>query len=240
MKNILLNLKHYNYKKIIFPTIIILFYLLGFIYLFYLYLKIDNNDKEKNIFEEDNVLVVTQEDIIENKKIIVDVKGSVNNPGVYELNEGQRVIDAIKSSGGLKKNANTRFINLSKELKDGDVIVIYSNEEIEKANETKTIIVETPCICEEVKNDGCILENNTNQDQSDSIVNNGSGESKLININTANKEELMELNGIGESKAIAIIEYRESIGYFKSIDDILNVNGISENTFEKIKSNITI
>ena len=136
------------------------------------------------------------------------------------------MIDVINISGGLTENANTRYINLSKILIDGDVIVIYSNEEIEKAKESNIIYIETPCICEEI-NDAC-LDNN--------ISNNNS----LININTASLGELDSLSGIGESKAQAIIKYREENGAFNSIEDILNVSGISETIFSKIKDFITV
>lgn len=237
MKQIILVIKNFDYKKLIFPILVIIFYLLGFGYCFYLYLGLkDNYEKDSSILKNEEVLTITmtQTDIVEVEKIFVDIKGSVNKPGVYELEKGKRVIDAIGISGGLKKNANTRFINLSKELNDGDVIVIYSNEEIEKANENKTIIVETPCVCEEVKNDVCIKEDDNKEED------NINAESKLININLASKDELMQLNGIGESKANAIIEYRNNNGNFKNINDITNVSGISENIFEKIKTNITV
>lgn len=156
--------------------------------------------------------------------IYVDIKGFVKNPGVYSLEKGSRIIDLINESGGLLKGANTRLINLSKILNDEDNIVVYSNSEIKKLNKTEVIYKSSPCICEEIKNDGCIKDTETT----------------LININTASKEELMTLNGIGESKANSIIEYRDNNGNFEKIEDIINVNGISENIFIIIKKNITV
>lgn len=190
-----------------------------------IYIILKNNNTEESIssVKVSNPLIENKEEVI---KIYVDVKGYVNKPGVYELNNGIRVIDAIKAAGDLKKGANTRFVNLSKKLNDGDVIVIYSNSEIDKAKKDNIIYVDTPCVCEEVKNDACYKEETS--------------ESGLININTADSEELMSLDGIGESKAKAIIEYRKTNGLFKSIEDIVNVNGISETIYTKIKTNITV
>src|SRR5574344_1280569 len=110
----------------------------------------------------------------------------------------------IKDSGGLKKGYNTRFINLSKVLEDGDVIVIYSNQEIENEKKSNIIYVDSPCVCEEVKNDACYKEENN--------------ENNLININTATKEKLMTLSGIGDAKAQNIIDYRTNNGNFNSIN----------------------
>ncbi len=205
-------------------------------------------DEKLSVKKEDIVTIESKEETIkeepieENNLIYVDVKGEVKKPGVYEISNNSRVSDVIELSGGLTKNANTRFINLSKQLNDGDVIVIYSNNEIKNATKVKkeTIYIETPCVCEEVKNDACLVENLNieepiNETKNETIVNNSK-----ININTATKEELMSLSGIGEAKAISIIEYRESNGPFKDIKDITNVKGISESIYVKIKENITI
>ena len=164
---------------------------------------------------------------VKNDYIYVDVKGSVSNPGVYKLEYNSRVIDAIKASGGITEEANTRFINLSKQLDDGDVIVVYSKKEINDAKNDNVVYVDTPCICEEVKNDACYKEEVTKTDGK-------------ININTASLEELKTLSGIGDAKASAIIEYRNNNGNFKSIDEIKNVSGISETVYSRIKENITI
>ena len=142
------------------------------------------------------------------------------------------MIDVIDKAGGLTKNANTRFINLSKILNDGEVIVVYSNAEIKKAEKEKIIYVDTPCVCEEIKNDSCYNENSSSQ--------NNNNVSNIININSASLGELMTLSGIGESKAKAIIKYREENGKFISVEDIIKVNGISETIYSKIKNNITI
>ena len=213
----------FDFKKLIFPTIIILLYVAGFVYLLTI-IKKDN----KNIIK-DNTITAVKEVKKENDFIYVDVKGSVKSPGVYKIKNHSRVIDAIEASGGITKEANTRFVNLSKLLNDGDVVVVYSNKEIEDAKKDNTIYIETPCVCEEVKNDACY------KDVTDEVKTNNK-----VNINTASMEELKTLNGIGDAKAKAIVEYRTVKGKFKSIEGLKEVNGISESIFEKIKDNITI
>lgn len=204
--------------------IIIVIACIAFIIVFYLYTNYEEKDNEKPIQE------IVKEEIIDEEiqsKIFVDIKGSVINEGVYELDNGSRVIDLINASGGLLENANTRFVNLSKVLKDGDVIVIYSDSEIEEAKKSDIIYIETPCVCEKINNDACL---NSNIDSNND----------LVNINTASIEELSKLSGIGEAKANSIIEYRTVNGNFNTINDIMNVNGISETLFNKIKDYITI
>lgn len=214
----------------------------------FIYLNIDINRKLSKSFCNAS-LIVDNENISESNnnisdelgEIYVDVKGEVNSPGVYKLSNNSKVIDAINASGGTKKNANTRFINLSKTLSDGDVIVVYSNKEIDNAKKSNLIYVETPCVCEEVKNDACYIENNISNDNDliDEVKTNSDNINK-ININSASKDELMSLSGIGESKAKAIINYREENGIFNKIEDIINVSGISESLFSKIKESITV
>lgn len=220
-------LENLNIKKYLFNIIIIiLFCLLSYFVIYRL------NNINKKI---DNKVVLNKQEKEENKNdsveyVIVDIKGEVTTPGVYELIKGSRVIDVINEAQGLTGNANTRYINLSKILEDGDAIVIYSNDEIENASKEEKIEVTTPCVCEDV-NSACI-ENNTNKENNQT--------SGKININTATQEELTSLSGIGESKAKSIIKYREENGNFKSIEDIMKVSGISENLFAKIKENITV
>lgn len=170
------------------------------------------------------------------KTVFVDVKGAVNQPGVYEIDEERRIIDAINLAGGLSDNADTINLNLSKKVKDEMYIVIYTKEEIynyKLNNEIKNepiVCASLECDCPDTSNDACIKEENSNKQ--DAL--------NKISINTATKEELMKLSGIGESKANAIISYREENGDFKSLEDIKNVSGIGESLYEKIKDNITL
>lgn len=208
--------------KMVFCFLLILG-IFGLIYFYYI-----KKDKENIVLENNNVVeekVSLKEDEID--KIFVDIKGMVVNEGVYSIDNGKRVIDVIELAGGLKDGANTRFVNLAKIVSDGEVIVIYSNDEIDKAKEPKIVYVDTPCVCEEVKNDACLVDNINKE-------NNGK-----ININTSSAEELKTLDGIGEAKANSIIDYRNKNGNFKSIEDLLNVSGISEKIFNNIKDKIT-
>ena len=171
------------------------------------------------------------------KTVFVDVKGAVNTPGVYEIEEGKRIIDAINSAGGLASNANTINLNLSKKVEDEMYIIVYTKNEIYnyKKENTKGEVkcASNECICPDINNDACISKSNVTAEQDERI------EGK-ISINTATKEELMTLSGIGEAKANAIIEYRNQNGLFKQLEDIKNVSGIGDAAFNKIKDNITL
>ena len=171
----------------------------------------------------------------EDEEIMVDVKGEVITPGIYKLKPNSRVIDAIEMAGGTNKNADTSIINLSKKLKDEMVIIVYSYYEVKNFKQTKKIeqAVEENCVngYENVKNDACIMDN---------ISNDNSKQNSIISINTATKEQLQTLPGVGEAKAQSIIEYRNKNGLFAKIEDIKNVSGIGEALFEKIKNNITL
>ena len=163
----------------------------------------------------------------------VDIKGQVNNPGMYTLRKNSRIVDVIDLAGGLTVNANTSVINLSKKIIDEMVIIIYSNEEVLDFSKTKEIESQVINNCiqkseDSLKNDACI-----DKDNKDNTI-------KIISINNATKEELMTLNGIGESKAEDIIKYRNENGGFKTVEDIKNVKGIGESLFDKIKENITL
>lgn len=137
----------------------------------------------------------------ENSKIniFVDIDGAVNKPGVYELNYGDRVIDAINMAGGLTENAYTKNLNKARVLVDGEKIYILTAGEFES----------------------------------------DSGTSSLININTASVNDLMSLPGIGEVYANRIIDYRNDKP-FGSVEEIKNIEGIGDKTYEKIKELITI
>lgn len=179
----------------------------------YKYLTSTNEKKAvENIHNESKLQ--NEENSSENKdqnsEIYVHIDGEVKNPGVYKMKIGDRVNDAIQAAGGLTENAEKSKINLATKLKDEMKIHIF------KIGETNSD-----------------LSNESKDDNSDG------NNSKLININTASKEELCKLTGIGENKAKLIIEYREKKKFTK-IEDITKVSGIGKKTFEKIKNDITI
>jgi len=175
-----------------------------------------------------------QQEEINEPTIKVEIKGAVKNQGVYEISATNRVEDLIEISGGLTDNADISTINLSKKLKNEDVVIIYTKNEIEEAKQGSTSIkyIEKECFCPKINNSACIEDIITN---SDSIVNN----TGKVNLNTATKEELLTIPNIGESKADLIIEYRNNTP-FTSIEDIMNIKGIGSGIFEKIKAYITI
>ncbi len=207
--------------------------------LIFIFLTIDFSPENKEPTPKTtNEKVETKEEV---KKVMVDIKGAVNNPGVFEMNKDDRVVDVIKKAGGLTNDADTTLINLSKKVTDEMVITIYTKEEMkEKEQECP------PCECPEI-NDACVSdektaetsEKNSSSNKTENSSSSKSTSSK-ISINTASLEELQTLDGIGETKAKAIIGYRETNGAFKDIEEIKNVSGIGDSTYEKIKDDITI
>lgn len=214
-------MKKIDFKIIKYIIIIVIILLIGLLLYFTNSKNYEDKSNDLSFMEETTEVTTT----VKNKQYI-DIKGNVKNPGVYEFNENDRVIDAINLAGGLKKNANTSNINLSQKLKSEMVIYIYSNDDIKKNGENMSC--DTKCKTEIIEVNNCIETNeNKNNDEK-------------ININTASLEELLKISGIGESKAKNIIEYRETNGQFKNIEEIKNINGIGDSLFNKIKDNITI
>ncbi len=215
-------LKVLNNKKIIIIIVLILIIIsLG------AYFYFTNQDDNKDIINTSNNILDNHNDDVSNDNIYVDIKGYVNKPGVYsfKLSENARVNDLITKAGGLLKDADTSTINLSKKLDDEMTVIIYSKNEVINYVKTQDELSKKLEICEnKLKNNVCIKQENT---------------SNKVNINEADLDGLMTLNGIGEAKAKAIIGYREKTK-FKSIEDIKNVEGIGESLFASIKENITV
>lgn len=206
-------------------------------------------NKEKLMDNSDYIVTTSDIEIEEEiniaSKIYVDIKGAIKNPGVYEVDSDMIVNDVIKLAGGLNDNADTSIINLAKRVNDGDLIIIYTKEEVKNSNIKDTVVkvVDKECVCPNIQNDACIntkINDNITNKEENNNSNNKSDETAKININTATKDELMNLSGIGESKADAIINYRKENGNFKKIEDIKNVDGIGDAVYEKIKNNISI
>lgn len=211
-----------NKKRIIQIVSCILF----FLFIFFCFLKEGENYQEP-LLEE--IETPTKNDVIQ-----VDIKGAVKKPGVYELSENSRVKDAIEKSGGLLENAFLNTINLSKRLEDEMVVIIYTKEEMDAflQEETRTLKQENTCICPKIENDACIESTITNKENTTN--------SKQVSLNHGSKEDFESLTGIGPSKAEAIIKYRNEHGKFETIEEIKNVSGIGEATYEKIKDNLTL
>lgn len=230
-------------KQIILGISILITFLLASISFFIINKKYNN--EEILLEEENNITAILEEkniksDEITKHKIKIDIKGCVKNPGVYELDDDKRVIDAINLAGGLSNNAHTESLNLSQKLNDEDIIIIYSKDEYNKNknNEQNNSSIKNNSSSVITKKTETKTTSSTNSKTATN--NNNSSLNTIVNINTASKETLMTLNGIGESKANKIIEYRNENNGFKNIEELKNVKGIGDAIYAKIKENITI
>jgi len=145
----------------------------------------------------------------------VHICGAVKMPGVYEINNGARIMDAIEAAGGFKKSAAEDYLNLAETVIDGQKIFVPTRKAV-RNKETDT--------------EGVVAGKDDLQESSDDKV----------NINTADAEELMSLPGIGQSKAENIISYRQENGNYTSIEDLMNIPGIKEGVFSKISDHIKV
>jgi len=196
--------------------------------------------------DEVAAIEVKEENIV--STYYVDIKGEVNNPGVYEVSSNDRIKDVIDLAGGLTKNADISLLNLSKKVYDEMNIKIYSKSEIDVAHNIISSLYKEPEVIEVIKEVEKVVEKECECEKNDACENSSDifveyedieEKSSLININTATKDELMTLTGIGESKALKIIEYRNT-SKFVTKEDIKNVSGIGESVYEKIKDYITV
>lgn len=174
---------------------------------------VENTEKTENIETNDS------------QSFVVYVSGYVNNPGVYELSAGSRVIDAIDAAGGYSKEAYDNYLNLASLIADGQMIYVPSEEEVESGSIERGVASGA---------DGSGVGGVTGGNGGG----NSSGSGALVNINQASKEELMTLPGIGESKADKIIAYREENGRFSTPEGIMEISGIKDGLYNKIKDKI--
>ncbi len=149
----------------------------------------------------------------EESEIYIHVCGCVKKPGLYRLHSGARTQEAVDAAGGFSEKANQTAWNLAEVLQDGMQVYIPSKDEAKEA---------------------------LNEEPSSKKDLSASQKESTVNINTASKEELMTLPGIGESKAAAIIACREEKGSFTSIEGIKDVAGIGDGIFNRLKDLITV
>lgn len=156
--------------------------------------------------------------------VFVHVCGAVVSPGVYGMEADARVYEAVSCAGGLREDAAGEAVNQAQKVTDGERIYIPTREEVmnglipEAEEDTETAVGST---------------------EESGGAQTGSTDGK-VNINTASAEELKTLSGIGDTRAESIIRYREEQGGFQSVEDLMNVEGIKEGVFEKIKDRITV
>lgn len=172
------------------------------------------NEEQDSLFPLDDELEQVEEHTNNQEEeasttVVIDLKGAVEQPGVYSMNEGDRVIDVIEKAGGFLPDADESQINLAGLLKDEMVVyVVKQGEELTQP--------------------------------SFQSVGMGGEDDEKIRINTATAEDLQKLQGIGPSKASAIIAHRDEHGSFQTVEDLLQVSGIGEKTLENLKDEIVV
>lgn len=164
------------------------------------------------INEEEETVKPEQNQVKETESFIVDVKGQVKMPGVYSSSQEERVIDVVQRAGGLTENADESKVNFAEHIQDAMVIYIPAKGE----------------------------EGSIPQGMTSNPTDTGGNKQGKINLNKADENDLQNLPGIGPSKAAAIMEYRETNGPFKSVEDLKNISGIGDKTFDKLKDLITV
>lgn len=204
-------------------TIILGCGLVGIIIMIILFFCFDNNGFENSYKDEIDVYDMTfiegedkNNEKTENKvsKIKVHITGEVLNQGLIELEEGSRIDDAIKVAGNITEFADLSKVNLAYELSDGQKVYIPSIKD-----ETEEYISESA---------------------GESVLEDEDVKDGKININTADIDLLQTINGVGESLASKIIDYRKQNGKFKSVEDLKNVSGIGDKKFEDIKDKVIV
>ncbi|NQG97591.1 ComEA family DNA-binding protein [Streptococcus suis] len=149
----------------------------------------------------------------EPSQLVVDVKGAVAKPGLYTLEAGARVNDAVEAAGGLTSQADPKSINLAQKLSDEAVVYVASKDE------NISVVASTTA---------------------SSAMSSEEKSTSQVNLNTATEADLQTISGIGAKRAADIIAYREANGGFKSVDDLNNVSGIGDKTMESIRPYVTV
>lgn len=157
--------------------------------------------------------------------IYVHVCGAVVKPGVYEFEYGSRVYEAVEAAGGFIDEADTGYVNQAQLLEDGAKLVIPTLQQ------TKTLYAK------ELKDEDFGVLSKSGE----SVVKESAQQKAgLVNINTAGREELMSLPGIGETRADAILQYRMGIGAFVSKEQIMEIDGIKSGLYSKLQDKICV
>lgn len=169
-------------------------------------------EKETQAQEISTSPIIKESELTTVNQIYVHICGSVNNPGVYMCDSNSRLFEAIELAGGFTQDADETYLNLVEKISDGQRIYVPNKDETASSD---------------------MLLADKNVTNITSQANNQT--SSLININTASKEQLMTLPGIGEAKALDIISYRSKNGDFKNTEDIKKISGIKDSAYSKIK-----
>ncbi|HFR3425544.1 ComEA family DNA-binding protein [Streptococcus suis] len=168
---------------------------------------------EQTSSSQEQLEEVSTEESEELSQLVIDVKGAVEKPGLYTLEVGSRVNDAVEAAGGLTSQADPKSINLAQKLSDEAVVYVASKDE------NISVVVSTTA---------------------SSAMSPEEKSTSLVNLNTATEADLQTISGIGAKRAADIIAYREANGGFKSVDDLNNVSGIGDKTMESIRPYVTV
>lgn len=166
---------------------------------------------------QENVKLQEAPEVESAARYYVHICGEVEHPGVYEMEAGERIYQVVERAGGYTQAAATDYLNLAEQVVDGMKLVVPDKSGLAQAENLYGPL-------------GLNLEQSSQ----------GVVETGKINLNTATKEQLMTLRGIGEARAGDIIRYRETHGNFSCIEDIMKVSGIKDAAFQKIKDSITV
>lgn len=171
-------------------------------------------DLSKESHESESVAEETSGDIF------VYVNGAVKNPGVYCVSSDARIYQVIDMAGGMTDKAQKNCLNLAEKVYDGQEIQVMTRKQFKKQNSKSG--------------------ESTKEQNAENTANGENPNAEVVNINNATIEQLTSLPGIGNTKAAAIVAYREENGGFSSIEDLKNVSGIGDATFANIKQMITV
>ncbi|MHC9536801.1 helix-hairpin-helix domain-containing protein [Dellaglioa sp. BT-FLS60] len=161
-------------------------------------------------------------------KIVVDIKGNVKKPGIYTMKTGMRISQGIDLAEGFLSSADQKQINLAQKVTDEMVIYVPAKGEI-KATAASNSNAQPSSV------GGIESSSDTDTDTKEKPASDST-----VNLNTATKEQLQELTGIGPKKAEQILQYREEHQSFKTTDEIKEVGGIGDKTFESLKDSLAV
>lgn len=175
----------------------------------------------KEVLEVEELPIPSE--VVQTDLLQIEILGAVKEPGVYEVEKGSRLEEALLLAGGTLETANINEVDKERVLQEDETIQIPLLSSV--GNDKKQ---------EETKESAKKSDTSKKEDK-ENVSSNGK-----VSLNKASLKELMTLNGIGETKAQAIINYRNTNGAFVAIEELMQVKGIGEKTFEKIKGNLTL